>query len=435
MYQEWIKKGLEKGISDLEILATRSQSVKLNVYQQKLEQHVQSDVESVTIRGIYNQKHSVIKFENLNDAAVEDLLDRLIENASGLTVTEPAIIYEGSKAYPEVTENTFDFNTVPVTKKIQFIKDLEQKVLDHPETKTVQTTIYQEVQQTTTLVNSKGLNLTRKANYAYAYSVGVFARGEDIVTGYDLKLAKNFNEFDVDALAEKTIERGINKLGGKSIPTQAYPVVFANDMFGDILQVFASIFSGEAAYRNLTSLKDKVGEKIGGENINLLNDPLHEKAYFQQPFDDEGVACQKRYVIQNGVFTGFNHNLKTAALFNQEPTGNGFGGGIQAVNLYLEPGTQTFDELIAPIQDGVYITDLVGLHAGVKQISGEFSLQAGGFKIKDGKLDHPVKMIVLSGNFFEVLNQVEAVGSDFEFGLNGIGSASVYVKSLMIAGE
>ena len=122
-------------------------------------------------------------------------------------------------------------------------------------------------------------------------------------------------------------------------------------------------------------------------------------------------------------------------MFNQKPTGNSFNGGISMTNMYLEPTSVSFEDMIASIDDGVYITSLVGLHAGVKQVSGEFSLQASGFKIKDGQLDHAVKMIVVSGNFFEALNQVKGIASDLKFSISGTGSPSVYIESLSISGE
>jgi PmbA protein len=435
MYQEWIDLGLSKGITDLQVFSVRNKSLKLSVYQGKLDQHVVSDVESVTVRGIYNNKLSTVRFENFSNLNVSKMLNQLIENAKALTVVEPAIIYAGSKSYPEVKDELFDFGSVPVIEKIDMLKKLEQHILDNEFVTQVQSTMYQELDTKTTLVNSKGLHLQRHNTYAYAYAIGVFQKGEDIKTAYDIKLAKKFSEFNAKEMAETTIKQGVSKLGGISIKTGSYPVVFSNEMFADVLDVFTSIFSGEAAYRNLTPLKDKVGKQIAGTHINLIDDPLHPDAYFKNPFDDEGVACQKRYVVKNGVFTGFNHSLKTASIFKEEPTGNGFNGGISTTNFYIEPTKTSFDDLIIDIKDGVYITDLVGLHAGVKVVSGEFSLQASGFKIVNGKIDHPVKMIVVSGNFFEALNHVTGIGSDFKFNLSGIGSPSVYIESLMIGGE
>ncbi|MFH0767305.1 MAG: metallopeptidase TldD-related protein [Bacillota bacterium] len=435
MYQNWIDLGLAKGLSDLEVFAVRNKTLKLTVYQNKLDQHVQSDVEVVTIRGIYENKLSTVRVENLSDANVDQLLDQLIENAKALTVVEPAIIYEGSKSYPEVKDERYDFGSVPIIKKIDMLKKLEQNILANEFVTQVQTSMYQEIDSKTTLVNSKGLHLSRHNTYAYTYAIGVFQKDEDIKTAYDIKLAKRFDEFDVNEMAETTIKKGVAKLGGSSIPSGSYPVVFSNEMFGDILEVFTPIFSGEAAYRNMTSLKDKVNQKIAGNDISLIDDPLHPEAHFKTGFDDEGVACSKRYVVENGVFKGFNHNLKTASIFKKEPTGNSFHGGISTTNFYLDPQNKDFNTLISDIKNGVYITDMIGLHAGVNTVSGEFSLQASGLKIKDGKLDHPVKMIVISGNFFDAINHVKGIGSDLKFGLSGVGSPSVYIESLMIGGE
>lgn len=435
MYQSWIKIGKEKGITDLEVFAVRNKSLKLSVYQGKVDQHVQSDVEVVTIRGIVENKLSTIRFENLSTTNVSLMLDQLIANARALTVVEPAIIYEGSPSYPKVDDELFDFNSVPVVDKINLLKNLEAKILENNKVKQVQSTQYQEVDTKTTLVNSKGLNLSRHNTYAYAYAIGVFAEGEDIQTAYDVKLAKTFDEFDAEKMAQTTIDMGVKKLGGKSMPSGQYPTVFSNEMFADLLSVFTSIFSGEAAYRNMTSLKDKVGKDIADPRFNLIDDPLFKDALFKMPFDDEGVACSKRHIIEKGIFKGFNHNLKTAAIFKEAPTGNGFHGSIAPTNLYLEPGQKSFDALISNIKEGVYITDLVGLHAGVKQVSGDFSLQASGFKIKDGKLDHPVKMIVISGNFFKAINEIDDIGSDLKFTIQGIGSPSIAFKSLVVGGE
>lgn len=435
MYQDWIALGKKKGITDLEVFAVRNRSLSLTVYQGKLDAHVQSDVEQVTIRGIYDGKLSTIRFENHGQENVNHLLNQLMDNAKALTVSEPAIIFEGSPSYPEVKEERFDFSHIPVTTKIQLLQDLERYILAHEKVAQVQNASYQEVDTQTTLVNSKGLHLFKRNTYAYAYAIGVFKQDDDIKTAYDVKLVKDFHDFDAKAMADETIRQGVLKLGGRSIPTGSYPVVFSNEQFADLLSTFTSIFSGEASYRNLTALKDKVGQQVFGENIHLIDDPLHPDSHFKIPFDDEGVACQRREVVDKGVFKGFNHNLKTAAIFKQQPTGNGFNGGISPTNLYLQPTSQSFDEMIASIQDGVYITDLVGLHAGVKAVSGDFSLQASGIKIIKGKLDHAVKMIVVSGNFYDMMKRVKGISSDLKFQLSGIGSPSVYIENLMIGGE
>ena len=97
MYKKWIELGLNKGFTDIEIYATRNKNFSLSVYQQKVDSYEKSDVEVVKVKAIYDGKAVNAKFENLSTTNFESILDRLIENAKALTVTEPALIFEGSK--------------------------------------------------------------------------------------------------------------------------------------------------------------------------------------------------------------------------------------------------------------------------------------------------------------------------------------------------
>jgi PmbA protein len=305
----------------------------------------------------------------------------------------------------------------------------------HPQLKQVQSVVYQESDVQTSLINSKGIDLSQRSTYAYAYAVGVFHEDDDIQSAMEITLAKTFEELDAKAIASETIDKGVKKLGGTSLASKRYPVVFENKTFGSILGAFGSNFSAESAYRNLSPLKDKVGTSIAKSFVQLIDDPLTKEAFQQMAFDHEGVACRTKNIIKDGVFQGFLHNLKTASIFQQEPTGNSFGGGISATNLVMKPGSKSFDELLAPIQDGVYINNLMGLHAGVKTSSGDFSIQASGFKIEQGQLTRPVKMIVVSGNFFTMMNEIEGLDNELAFNLSSIAAPNVYIKELGIAGE
>ena len=150
--------------------------------------------------------------------------------------------------------------------------------------------------------------------------------------------------------------------------------------------------------------------------VNIIDAPLDLEAVNAQPFDDEGVACYNKAIVENGVFKTFMHNLKTAKKFNTTTTGNGVkaGNSISAgsYNLFIEKGDKTKEELIASVEEGLLITDLSGLHAGLNPISCDFSCQSSGYYIKNGKIERPVTLIVVSGNFLRMMNEIEAIGSD-----------------------
>ncbi len=434
-YQKWLEKGIQKGFEALEISIHESQTFKLSLDKGKIDACVWSDVTSAVIKGIFANQKTSISLEQLTESAFDNAFTTLKENCQTITSKEPALIFEGSSSYPEVLENNFDFEQVPLEQKQHLLLQLEKIILQSSHFQATNGIIYQEVFHKKTLLNSKGLNLSHKNSYAYLYASAVFQKEVEVESYSKSVLAKDFSTFNPVKLGTEIVDMGEKKLGAKSLVSQKYPVVFSNEMFADLLENFSDIFTGTSAYHNLTKLKDKVNCLIASEKVSIIEDPLNDGAYFKEKFDDEGVACQTKPIITKGVFQGFIHNLKTARIFKQTPTGNGFDGSTSMVNCYLVPGTKNFAEMIKSIQNGIYITDLVGMHAGIKTVSGDFSLQAGGFRIEKGKVTTPVKMIVVSGNFFDILKNVDTIANDFEFQTSGFGSSSVYVGDLNIGGK
>jgi PmbA protein len=127
-----------------------------------------------------------------------------------------------------------------------------------------------------------------------------------------------------------------------------------------------------------------------------------------------------------------------------QSTGNAAKAGLAGAmhvspsNFYIKPGEPSFDALMEKLGDGVFITELEGLHAGVDSISGDFSLSARGFRVEGGKKTTPVEQIVVSGNFYDLLENIEAIGNDLRFSMpsgGSIGSPSLIIKSINVAGE
>ena len=168
--------------------------------------------------------------------------------------------------------------------------------------------------------------------------------------------------------------------------------------------------------------------------ITLVDDPLYEKGVFQHSFDNQGVACYKKNLIDKGVFQTLLYDLKTAKMFNTKPTGNSF-GGISPTNLCLECGSTSLEDMASTIKDGLLITSLQGLHAGLNPVSGDFSAQASGFRIEQGKITYPVSLIVVSGNFLKLLQDVVIVGNDEFISYNGVSAPSIKIRELSISGK
>ncbi len=171
-----------------------------------------------------------------------------------------------------------------------------------------------------------------------------------------------------------------------------------------------------------------------------MDDPLLPGGFASAAFDGEGSACRTKAVIENGVLKTLLHNRKTARKAGTESTGNArrsVSSPVQVAptNFFFTPGEKDLAGLLADMGEGLLITELGGLHAGANPISGDFSLIAKGFRVKDGKQGAPVEQVTIAGNFYQLLKDIRAVGSDLEFKGSGIGAPSVDAGTIHVSGK
>ena len=191
----------------------------------------------------------------------------------------------------------------------------------------------------------------------------------------------------------------------------------------------------------MSLLAGKEGEKIAADCVTLMDDPHMPGGLASSPFDAEGVATKVKAVIENGKLTTLLHNLKTARKAGVRSTGNANKGGYAAPigvspsNFYFKPGNKTLAELMQDMGDGLVITEVSGLHAGANPVSGDFSLLAKGYIVEKGQKGRAVEQITVAGNFYALLKNIRAFGSDLEFVGSPVGSPSVDVGEMNIAGK
>lgn len=437
-YKQLINKAVAAGFSDFEAYVSDSETLNISLFNGNVDKTSANSSHSIALRGIYQEKVVNTTIEDDN-ADIDKVIKQMIANALVITSDEKSEIFAGSESYPTLEAIEGGFDKVTTAEKIELLKQTEQiaKGLDSrivllPHCQ------YTDSVQTVRIINSKGLDISKSANYGVLVLGAVAKDGDSVQDGFEVKVALKYSDFDPEKVAKTAVEKAISMLGADAIESKSYPVIMENDAMASVLGGFCSMFSGDAALKRLTSLIGKEGEKIMGEEVNIIDDPLMKDSVNSQPFDDEGVASYTKYVVEKGVFKTFLHNLKTAKFFNAKSTGNGVRGvdvGVGPVNLYVQPGMKTKEEIIKETEEGLLITDLAGLHAGLNPVSGDFSAQASGYYIKDGEIVKPVTLIVVSGNFLKMMNEIEEIGSDLYMGHSGIGAPSIKFKSLPISGK
>jgi PmbA protein len=185
--------------------------------------------------------------------------------------------------------------------------------------------------------------------------------------------------------------------------------------------------SGAALYRNSSFLKDMAGEKLFADWVTLSERPFLKRGAGSASFDGEGVATRNREIVRSGVLDGYVLSSYSARRLGLQTTANA--GGVR--NLLLAPGGDTPENPLAAIQDGFYVTEVMG--QGVSLVTGDYSRGASGFLVKDGEISYPVEEVTIAGNLIDMFRNVVCAGADVDTRGN-VHCGSVLISNMMVAG-
>lgn len=267
------------------------------------------------------------------------------------------------------------------------------------------------------LVNSAGFGASYPATAA-SLAVEVMADDED---------GKKRNDYWYSAerflhrlespeeVGRRAAARALRKLGARKVGTRQVPVVWDPQMTCSLLRTLAEVVNGAALYRRTTFLADLEGQPVGSAGVTIVDDALVPGGLGSRPFDGEGVASRRTAVFERGVFRSFLFDCYAARRSQRRTTGNGgrtAGAGLQVApsNLIWEAGDADPSAILASVDDGLYLTDLMGF--GFNPTTGDFSRGAAGIWIERGEPAYPVTEINVSGNLRDMLQDVEMVGRD-----------------------
>lgn len=432
-----------QGIAEYELYYQVGESTSVDTFQHELNEFTSSFSGGLCFRAIVNGKMGYASTEDLSAEQAKAVVAKAIDSASVLEAEEQVFLGEGGQEYEPLEDRSYPLPTT---------EELIAKVLETTEKLYAADPMAVDGCQTQGIIetseiaiyNSKGLDLQQKSSVAGLVAVGVVSNGQEMSNDYQIKLGQ-LDKIDVDALVAKAVGGAKEKLGGEVAPTGQYPVVFNPEAMTSLLGVYSSIFNSEAAQKGLSKLAGKEGETIAASCVTLIDDPFHKENPEPMNFDAEGSPTHKKAVIENGVLNTLLYNLKTAAVAGKKTTGNaskaGYDSavGIRPFTMYLAGGEMTEEELLEKVGNGVYITDLSGLHAGADSISGDFSLQSAGYMIENGKKTTYVKAFTVAGNFYELLKNIVALANNSQLpramGSTTFGAPTTWVDGLSVAGK
>ena len=269
-------------------------------------------------------------------------------------------------------------------------------------------------------------NTNDKTNYSTGISV-IAGKGTKMERDYEYQSKVHFSDLDTPKIiGKKAAERAISRLNPKKVKSNSVPVIFDPRVSGSLLSLFIGGISGQAITRGTSFLKDKMNADIFKKTINIIDDPHIKRGTRSLTFDGEGVATKKLNLVENGKLKSWLLNSQYARQLNLKSTGHYSG----VSNLYMSPGKKTNLELIKSIDQGFYITEMLGM--SFSQVTGDYSRGASGYWIEKGGKAYPVSEVTIAGNILDMYNMLTPA-SDLKM-ITGIDAPTLMIDKMIVAG-
>ena len=396
-----------------DLIVTDWASLALKARDGELEEHAVSSTRTFGVRVIKNARTGIAYSEASDSDALRLMVAQALENArfAGTDPHEQILDYAGTLETDDAILCPDDDATL--AEKIDAALAMESKLRACDKVRNVPNNGVEDVTREQHLFSTAGLCAHSRSRVCAA---GTFALAEDgdrnVLTGI-IRSARRFRELDPDAIVNETHARCLALLDGTAVPSRHYDVLFDAECQSMLFGVFGMMFSGKAAKDGVNPMRDKVGETVSDESLNVCDAPHRTDGLHYALFDCEGTATASTRLIDAGRLATLIHNSATASHFGLRSTGHAVRSprsplGVRIHQLEVEAGRMTEADLAS----GEYleIVDLTGLHSGANPVSGDFSFGAAGFLCRNGDRVRAVRNITVAGNFYDLLKRIAGVG-------------------------
>ncbi|MGM9682938.1 MAG: TldD/PmbA family protein [Eubacteriales bacterium] len=429
------------GIEEYEIYYTESEDLSAETLKDEISGFSSGVSKGVCFRCICGGKMGYASSALFEKEELSALVLRAAENAEVGDCAD-AVLFKGSQSYALPDVPRFEMPSAGTLKDTALALQRQVYASDASVTDGTQSGV-SAMKKEIRLVNSHGMSLSCGVGVGGAYVEAVVNRDGESEEAFDFREGVSLADFD--GLARKTVDTALSKLGAVQTESGKYDIVISGRQMRALLHAFSPAFSGKRAENGMSLLRGKEGERVASECVTLTDDPMRSGCPMQTPFDGEGVATYKKHVIERGVLKTLLYDLSSAKKAGVSSTGNGQRPGyadpvsVAPYSFYIEAGEYGHEELLRRLKNGIYITELKGLHAGADAVTGDFSIESAGFAVSDGKLAGAVKSFTVAGNFFELMKNIESLSDTVDFDVPGgftvFGSPDVLVRNMSVAGK
>lgn len=440
---ELVKKAVARGATAAEVVIRDGSEFSTVVRLGEVETLKESGSKAAGSRVFYGKRTASTYTSDLSTEGLEQMLSSALSLAKVTSEDPYAGLPDGSELGTLSTDLDLyydDVYSLSSADRIDYARRAERSALDYDKRITnSEGGSFEAATGSKVLANSLGFVGEYRRSYCSIASIPI-AQSQDgaMQRDYWYSVARTLKKLESpEEIGRIAAQRTLRRLGARKMPTARVPIVFDSQVSRALIEHIFEAVNGDAVYRSASFLAGKLGQKIAGENITVVDDGTMIGGFGSSPFDGEGVPSRKTVVVERGVLNSYLLNTYTARKLGLKTTGNAARGlagtpGIGSGNFFLQPGSKTPQEIIAGISDGLYVTEMLGF--GVNLVTGDFSRGASGLWIRNGELAFPVEEITVAGNLRDMFTNVSEIANDLEF-RGSTACPTIRIDGMTVAGE
>src|ERR1700745_3887534 len=441
--QDMVRRAMAGGASAAEAVVREGDEFSTVVRLGQVETLKESGSRAIGVRVFFGKRAASTHSSDFSREGLDRMLKSALE-LSKITSEDPFAGLPDPAQLGSLSGNldlySTDVYSLPGQERIAYARRAEKAALDYdPRIKNSEGGSFDAATGHKILANSHGFVGEYQRSYCSVAAVPI-AQSESgaMQRDYWFSVARSLSRLETpEHVGKVAAQRTLRRLGARKVKTAHVPVVFDPLVATSILEHIFEGVNGDSVYRGASFLAGKLGQKIAGENVTVIDDGTMPGGFGTSPFDGEGIPTRRKLVIENGVLKSYLLNTYTAKKLGLRTTANhsrGLAGkpGIGPGNYFLEPGTKTPKEIIGDVKEGLYVTEFLG--HGANLVTGDYSRGASGLWISGGELTYPVEEITVAGNLKDMFFHISEIANDLEF-RGSVASPTIRIDGLTVGGE
>jgi PmbA protein len=433
------------GATDAEAWSEGSRSREVRVHAGEVESLTEASGRGVGVRVWIGTRTGYAYGTDLSDAGLVKLAEAAVGAARVADEDENSSAPDPSTERVAEIEGLRDAAVAETgtAEVIDLAKRIERAALDsHKRVSGVEEVVYVDEDSDAAIATSRGVTGAFGASVAYSFLQAMASQDSEVQTGLGFGVGRSPRALDAEAIGTEAGDEANTMLGATKPESRTCPVVLSDRVTASFAGFIGGALCADDVQRGRSPFADRIGDELASTAYVLADDGIDPGGLASAPFDGEGTPRERTPLIGDGKLLAYLHDSYTARRGGTRSTGNASRSSyrsppsVSTSNLVLEPGDLSLEQLLERAGDGVYITEVAGLHSGVNPVTGRYSVGATGRAIRGGELAEPLREFTIAGELLETLAAVQAVGSESRwvpFG-GSVKTAPMLVAEMAIGG-